>query len=283
MLPYINILGRTIPTYGMLAFAGIVVAICFAVFYFSKYHDIEKEDIFDASMFGIIGIGIGAKLLYIITILPDLIKNFSILDWKTLIPRLLQGGFVFYGGLIGGIIGIYIYSRLFKISFKKLCMILIPVVPIFHSIGRIGCLLAGCCHGREYNGFGSITFYNTNLAPTGVPLFPMQIVESVCNLIIFAIILLTYKKFKGTYKTIGLYFVLYSIIRFMLEFYRGDAVRGIIILSTSQWISIGLFIVGIFIYFYKDKYIKYNWQIIKNKYIIDLQDVKLGINIIHKN
>jgi len=283
MLPYINILGRTIPTYGMLAFAGIVVAICFAVFYFSKYHDIEKEDIFDTSMFGIIGIGIGAKLLYIITILPDLIKNFSILDWKTLIPRLLQGGFVFYGGLIGGIIGIYIYSRLFKISFKKLCMILIPVVPIFHSIGRIGCLLAGCCHGREYNGFGSITFYNTNLAPTGVPLFPMQIVESVCNLIIFAIILLTYKKFKGTYKTIGLYFVLYSIIRFMLEFYRGDAVRGIIILSTSQWISIGLFIVGIFIYFYKDKYIKYNWQIIKNKYIIDLQDVKLGINIIHKN
>ena len=250
MLPYINILGRLVPTYGLLAFIGIVVAICFGVFYFSKFYDVKKEDIFYASMFALIGIGIGAKLLYIITILPDLIKNINVLDWKTLIPILLQGGFVFYGGLIGGVIGLYVYSKSFNISFKKLCLILIPVVPIFHSIGRIGCLLAGCCHGREYNGFGSITFYNTNLAPVGVPLFPMQIVESICNLIIFIIILITYKKFKGTYKTVALYAILYSVVRFVLEFYRGDAVRGIIILSTSQWISIALFIVGIALFIY---------------------------------
>lgn len=253
MLPYINILGRSVPTYGLLAFTGIVVAIWFGVFYFSKFYDIKKEDIFYASMFAIIGIGIGAKLLYIITIIPDLIRNFSSLDWKTLIPKLLQGGFVFYGGLIGGVVGLYVYSKSFKISFKKLCMILIPVVPIFHSIGRIGCLLAGCCHGREYNGFGSITFYNTEFAPVGIPLFPMQIVESICNLIIFIIILLTYKKFKGTYKTIALYAVLYSIVRFVLEFYRGDAARGIVVLSTSQWISIALFIVGILLFVYDKK------------------------------
>lgn len=250
MLPYISVFGRIIPTYGILGFVGIVVAICFGVFYFSKFYDVKKEDIFYAAMFAIIGIGIGAKLLYIITILPDLIRNFNVLDWKTLIPRLLQGGFVFYGGLIGGVIGLYVYSKSFKISFKKLCMILIPVVPIFHSIGRIGCLLAGCCHGREYHGFGSITFYNTQLAPVGVPLFPIQIVESICNLIIFIIILITYKKFKGTYKTIAIYAVLYSVVRFALEFYRGDTVRGIIVLSTSQWISIVLFIVGIALFIY---------------------------------
>ena len=257
MLPYINILGKTFPTYGILAFIGITVAICFGVFYFSKFYDIKKEDIFYATMFALIGIGIGAKLLYILTILPDLIENFNNLDWKTLIPRLLQGGFVFYGGLIGGVIGLYVYSKSFKISFKKLCMILIPVVPIFHCIGRIGCLLAGCCHGREYHGFGSIIFYNTELAPVGVPLFPMQIVESICNLIIFIIILVTYKKFKETYKTIALYSVFYSIVRFSLEFFRGDAIRGIIILSTSQWISIVLFIVGIFLFIYESRS-KYN-------------------------
>ena len=264
MLPYISILGRTIPTYGLLGFTGIVVAICFGVFYFSKFYDIKKEDIFYAAMFAMIGIGIGAKLLYIITILPDLIENFNSLDWKTLIPRLLQGGFVFYGGLIGGVVGLYVYSKSFKISFKKLCMILIPVVPIFHSIGRIGCLLAGCCHGREYHGFGSITFYNTELAPIGVPLFPMQIVESICNLIIFIIILLTYKKFKGTYKTIALYAVLYSIVRFVLEFFRGDAIRGIIILSTSQWISIAFFIIGILLFIY-DKKINKDTNLTKNR------------------
>ena len=254
MLPYINILGKIIPTYGLLAFTGIVVAICFGVFYFSKFYDIKKEDIFYASMFAIIGIGIGAKLLYIITILPDLIRNFNVLDWKTLMPRLLQGGFVFYGGLIGGVIGLYVYSKSFKISFKELCMVLIPVVPVFHSIGRIGCLLAGCCYGREYNGFGSITFYNSDLAPNGMPLFPMQIVESICNLTIFTIILLTYKRFKGTYKTIVLYCVLYSIVRFVLEFFRGDVARGIIVLSTSQWISIALFIIGIFLFVHENKH-----------------------------
>ena len=253
MIPYINILGRAVPTYGLLGFTGIVVAICFGVFYFSKFYDIKKEDIFYASMFAIIGIGIGAKLLYIITIIPDLIRNINVLDWKTLIPRLLQGGFVFYGGLIGGVIGLYVYSKSFKISFNKICMILIPVVPIFHSIGRIGCLLAGCCYGMEYHGFGSIIFYNSDLAPIGVPLFPMQIVESICNLIIFIIILLTYKRFKGTYKTIALYSVLYSVVRFFLEFYRGDAARGIIVLSTSQWISIALFIVGIALFIYDKK------------------------------
>ena len=263
MLPYINILGRIIPTYGLLGFIGIVVAICFGVFYFSKFYDVKKEDIFYASMFAMIGIGIGAKLLYIITILPDLIENFNNLDWKTVIPRLLQGGFVFYGGLIGGIAGLYVYSKSFKISFKKLCMILIPVMPIFHSIGRIGCLLAGCCYGMEYHGFGSITFYNSDLAPVGVPLFPMQIVESICNLIIFIIILLTYKRFKGTYKTIALYFGLYSIVRFVLEFFRGDAVRGIIILSTSQWISIAFLIVGIALFIY-DKKIKKNTDLTNN-------------------
>ena len=245
MLPYINILGRVVPTYGLLAFIGIVVAICFGVFYFSKFYNIKREDIFYTSMFALIGAGIGAKLLYILTIIPDIIINFDNLNWQTLIPRLLQGGFVFYGGLIGGVLGIYIYSKSFKISFNDLSNIFIAVIPIFHSIGRIGCLLAGCCYGREYNGFGSITFYNTNLAPTGVPLFPIQIVESICNLIIFIIVLLTYKKFKGTYKTIALYSVLYSVVRFILEFYRGDDIRGIIVLSISQWISIVLFILGI--------------------------------------
>ena len=115
MLPYINIIGRMVPTYGLLAFTGMAVAICFGVFYFSKYYDVKKEEAFYASIFAIIGIGVGAKLLYIITILPDLIRNFNILNWKTLIPSLLQGGFVFYGGLIGGIVGLYVYAK-FQIS-----------------------------------------------------------------------------------------------------------------------------------------------------------------------
>ena len=84
------------------------------------------------------------------------------------------------------------------------------------------------------------------IAPNGVALFPMQIVEAICNFMIFLVLLVTYKKFIGTYKTIGLYLILYSIVRFTLEFFRGDLIRGIYFsLSTSQWISIVLLIIGI--------------------------------------
>lgn len=251
MKPFINILGRTYATYGIIAFIGVVVAICFAVFYFSKYYNIKKEDVFYSSLFGMIGVGIGAKLLYIITIIPYLIQNFNNLNWKTVIPQLLQGGFVFYGGLIGGIIGVLIYAKTFKISFKTLLMILVPVIPIFHSIGRIACLFAGCCYGKEYHGFGHIVFRDTPYAPVNIPLFPTQIVESICNLIIFIIIFITYKKFKGTYKPIAIYAILYSAVRFILEFYRGDVERGILLgLATSQWISIILFICGVTLFIY---------------------------------
>ena len=167
---------------------------------------------------------------------------------------MLKGGFVFYGGLIGGILGVFIYSKQFKISFKELLLILLPVVPLIHSIGRIGCLCAGCCYGMEYHGFGAITFHDSLLAPNDVPLFPMQVVEAICNFIIFIVLLVTYKKFLGTYKTVGLYLVLYSIVRFTLEFFRGDLIRGIYFsLSTSQWISIVLFIIGIAIFVRESK------------------------------
>ena len=246
MLPYINIFGFEIASYGLMIFIGLFIGSIIAIQYFTKFFDIKKEDVFYCILYAIIGVGIGAKLLYLITNIPFLLENYRYLDlWDTLL-QMLKGGFVFYGGLIGGILGVFIYAKQFKKSFKSLMLILIPVVLLVHAIGRIGCLLAGCCYGMEYDGFGAITFHNSLLAPNGVPLFPMQIVESICNLIIFIILLVTYKRFLGTYKTVGLYLVLYSIVRFVLEFFRGDLIRGIYFsLSTSQWISIVLFIVGL--------------------------------------
>lgn len=246
MLPYINIFGYNIATYGLIIFIGIFIGAIISIFYFTKFFNIKKEDVFYCILYAVIGVGIGAKLLYIITNIPFLIENYQTLDLYNTFLQMLKGGFVFYGGLLGGILGVFIYSKQFKISFKELLLILLPVVPLIHSIGRIGCLCAGCCYGMEYHGFGAITFHDSLLAPNDVPLFPMQIVEAICNFIIFIVLLVTYKKFLGTYKTVGLYLVLYSIVRFTLEFFRGDLIRGIYFsLSTSQWISIVLFIIGI--------------------------------------
>lgn len=255
MLPFITIFGKQYGMYGILGFIGIVVGILFAVFYFTKFYDIKKEDAFYASLFGVIGIGVGAKVLYLITITPTLIRNASTINWKEAIPLLITGGFVFYGGLIGGVLGLLVYAKAFKISFKKLVMIFVPIAPIVHAIARIGCVCSGCCYGKEYHGPGHIVFHHSLYNNNNIPLFPTQIVESMCNLVIFGIIFFTYKKFKGTYKPVALYCVLYGITRFVLEFTRGDEARGILLLSTSQWISIiAVFIgIGLFIYSFKHK------------------------------
>lgn len=252
MLPTINIFGFEVASYGLIIFIGIIIGGVIAIQYFSKFNELKKDDVLFAILYAVIGVGIGAKLLYILTNIPFLIENYQNLDlWDTLM-QMFKGGFVFYGGLLGGILGVYIYAKQFKIPFKSLLLTLLPVVPLIHAIGRIGCLCAGCCYGMEYDGFGAIVFHNSVLAPNNVPLFPMQIVEAICNLIIFIILLCTYKKFLGTYKTLGLYVILYSIVRFILEFFRGDLIRGIYFsLSTSQWISIILLIFGIAIFIYE--------------------------------
>lgn len=100
----------------------------------------------------------------------------------------------------------------------------------------------------EYNicGIGNIKYTNSQFAPNNTNLFPVQLTESACNIIIFIILSYIYKKSKHTEKIIGLYCILYGILRFLLEFLRGDLIRGIELgLSTSQWISIVLIIIGI--------------------------------------
>lgn len=246
MHPYVTIFGHIIGSYAIMSFIAIVISALMAVFYFSKFYNINKEDVFYAFLFALIGCFLGAKLLYIFINLPILIQYILAGKFSDIYLSLIRGGLVFYGGLFGTIFGLWIYAKTFNISFKTLFFIAVPVIPLFHSIARIGCFLAGCCYGIEYHGFGSVIFQKTPYARIGIPLFPTQLIESACNMIIFLILFITYKKFKGTFKTCALYCILYSITRFTLEFFRGDVERGIIIgLSTSQWISIILFIIGI--------------------------------------
>ena len=246
MLPVINLFGIIIPTYGLLVVIGIIVGLVVIINYFIKSYNITKEDALYALVFGVIGAIIGAKLLYIITNINVLIENKE--NIFNVLSTMVKGGFVFYGGLIGGIIGIYIYSKIFKISFKELLLVIIPAVPLMHAFGRLGCLAVGCCYGNHYTGVGSIVFSTSPVAPNGVPLFPVQIIESICNLIIFIILFITYKRYKGTYKSILLYTLLYSITRFVLEFFRGDVIRGkMLYFYTSQWISIAIMLICVLI------------------------------------
>lgn len=248
MLPYIEVLGHQVATYALCIMAGLVLGIIVALVRAGIYQ-CKGEDVLFASFYGVLGLVAGGKLLYLVTILPFLMENFqAIIVNKEIIQALMSGGFVFYGGVLGAVAGIWIYTRQYHLKFMDFLEIMIPSIPLVHGFGRIGCFCAGCCYGRKWPKSLGIEFHNSLIAPNYVPLFPVQLIEAVGNFLIFAAIMGMYHKKRTFGQITGLYFILYSIMRFLLEYMRADADRGIWLgISTSQWISIGILLAGIMI------------------------------------
>jgi phosphatidylglycerol:prolipoprotein diacylglycerol transferase len=247
MLPTISVFGLTIPMYGPLILIGCALGILIAV-YLPVRRDIKKQDIFFCALYALIGVIVGAKLLYLAISLPSFIEAHAQTGW-TLddINVLFTHGFVFYGGLIGAILGVLIYSKQYRLPFWHLTDSLIPSVPLMHAIGRIGCFCAGCCYGRAMDPPFGVYFRADSVAPIGVALFPVQLLESVLNFILFIILFGYSRKPRADRQITGLYIACYGVIRFILEFFRGDGERGILwIFSTSQWISLALIPLGLY-------------------------------------
>lgn len=144
------------------------------------------------------------------------------------------GGFVFYGGLLAGLFYVMISSIRNNLKINEWAF-LVPALALAHAVGRIGCLLAGCCFGIEYGGFGSIDFIGTKRVP-------VQLIEAS---LLFVLGMFLWKSFKNTQnhkKIILIYLLSYSVVRFFIEFLRADEIRGIwwAGLSVSQWISVGI-------------------------------------------
>lgn len=149
----------------------------------------------------------------------------------------LGGGFVFYGGLIFGLLFFLFYSLILKKFDINDSYVFIPSVAIGHAIGRIGCFLAGCC-------YGSVCHLPWSVHMHGRDIHPVQLYESFLLMGLGALSIWAIKKEIAGYKIVLSYLISYSIVRFIVEFFRGDLIRGIywMGLSTSQMVSIALVI-----------------------------------------
>lgn len=247
MCPTITVFGKEIAMYGLCILMGLIIGIFLATLR-SKKTEVEKEDVLYASLLGSVGIAAGGKILYLITIAKPLWeKRIFLFENKEFLFHLLQGGFVFYGGLIGAFVVIFIYCRAYNINIEKMFLAILPSVPLIHAFGRVGCFCAGCCYGIPYGGPMHIIFERSPVAPLGVALFPVQLVESGVNMIIYIILEIIVDKTKSIRIALSTYLITYGIMRFFLEFLRGDKARGILFeLSTSQWISL-VMVLGAFI------------------------------------
>lgn len=241
MHPTFEILGLSIPAYWLCMMTGVSVCSVTAFFRHRRFEELQEVDIINSAALLFIGVVIGSKFLYILTILPIVIRNRQLLlgDLK-LAYEVIGGGMVFYGGLIGALVTLRLYVRKYHLDSRSFFDYFAPLFPLFHCFGRIGCFLNGCCHGKVSERFG-IAFENSPSALNGVPYFPIQLVCSLGELILFFIVRAYEKKHHRSGKAMVLYLALYAAGRFVIEFFRGDMIRGIWAgLSTSQWISLAI-------------------------------------------
>lgn len=243
-------------SYGLMIAIGILAAFSMTEYRATK-KGLEKERIFNLGIWCVIGGLLGAKLLYYITELPAIIKN----------PVLLKNiseGFVVYGGIIGGIFAGFLYCKKNKLDFLSYFDLVMPSISLAQGFGRIGCFLAGCCYGRETNSWFGVVFHDSPYAPSGVALIPTQLISAVADFLLFFILVYLSNRIKAEGTIAGCYLIFYSIGRFLIEFLRNDERGTVGALSTSQFISCFLLIIGICICMITQKRSKRNAQRLTN-------------------
>lgn len=167
-----------------------------------------------------------------------------------------EGGYTLYGAMIAAFSGLVIYCKRHKLNFRQFSDIAAPSTALGIFIGRLGCFAAGCCWGRPTNGaFGVVFSHPESFAGVkGVPLHPAQLYESIGALLLYIFLIwrFRHRKYKGQITFEGL--IIYSTLRFVVEFFRGDDYRGYAFggsLSYGQVVSLiilPLALGGIFYY-----------------------------------
>ena len=178
----------TIYGYGLMIAIGIFAAYTLAEYRARRLEGVDDERVFGLTAWAVAGGLAGGKVMYYITILPQIISD------PSLLYRDLLEGFVIYGALIGGFVGIWLYCRKWKLNLLSYLDLALPSVALAQGFGRIGCLLAGCCYGMETDSAFCIIFQESAYAPNGIPLIPTQIISSVLDFAHFAVLIWFVKK-----------------------------------------------------------------------------------------
>ncbi len=236
----------TIYAHGVFVALGFVAGILLALSIGQK-DGIPKGKIHDMVFYIFIAAIAGSRLFFILTQLEYYTEN--PLD----IVKIWEGGLVFYGGLLFAVPVLFIYLKKNALPVWKTLDVFAPSLAIGHAIGRIGCFFAGSCYGKPTDLPWGVVFNDPNSpAIKGIPLHPTQLYESFAEagIFIFLMILRRHKIFDG--QIMWTYILLYSAARFIIEFFRGDRIRGFIYgdFSIAQGISVVLFFVAVIFLLY---------------------------------
>ena len=220
----------TIYSYGFMLAVGFLTAVWLAKRNIGQNSDFDKEKIIDLVLIMLVFGIIGARLTYVLLNIDEYIRS------PLEIIKIHHGGLVFYGGLITAVLAGWILVRRWKWDFLKTGDILMPYAALGHAVGRVGCLLNGCCYGQPTESFVGICL------PGEInSLHPTQIYSSLSLLAIFVILRVMGDKVKKRGFITYSYFLLYPSARFTIELFRGDVPKILWGLTFSQIVSVLVF------------------------------------------
>ncbi|MCD8333692.1 MAG: prolipoprotein diacylglyceryl transferase [Clostridiales bacterium] len=219
----------TVHTYGLMIAIGIILAVIIAMKRADKL-ELEGEEALNLAIICVVIGFLGAKILFVLENFREFLESpMSVLG---------SSGFVVYGGIVIGILAVFIYCRFIKkISFFRYTDLLFPSVALAQAFGRLGCFFAGCCYGKETDAWWGVVFPEGSFAPAGVALIPTQLISSAGDFAICIILLLYSRRAKKVGDVSAMYLLLYGIGRFCVEILRENTQGGVGNFTTAQMFS----------------------------------------------
>jgi phosphatidylglycerol:prolipoprotein diacylglycerol transferase len=268
-IPYLNF---TIYTYGLLVALSFVIGL-WVMARLAARDGLDKQRVYDLGLWVLVASLVGSKLLMVVTEWDDTYRDNL---GKIFTLDFLRSYGVFYGGFLGAVVASIIVMRIYKMPWWRTADAFAPGIAIGHFIGRLGCFSAGCCWGKPTLAWCGVHFTEKGHEMTNVPtiveqlpepeqhiwaeklgsataalkLHPTQLYEAAALLAIFFILLWMYRRRRFYGQIVLAYAILYSVARFIVEFWRDDPRGEIFGLSTSQFISVLMFFAALagFIY-----------------------------------
>lgn len=235
MYPSLELFGLKVPSYTLMVLVGFLAGLAVALPRRERY-GLSLQDLLGVYLLAGAGSYLGGKIFFAAQGFPQFLEEHA-RTGLSFMTYFAQAGLVFYGGLVGALVCAMLASRLTQAGMWRGLDCVLPSLPLAQAFGRVGCFLVGCCYGLP----SSVGFFMSpeSGGPYEVRIFPIQLVESACCLAIFFLLLRLSRQDRPHGFLLGMYLLLYGCARFVLEFFRGDTVRGFVgPLSVSQWCSV---------------------------------------------
>jgi phosphatidylglycerol:prolipoprotein diacylglycerol transferase len=238
-----EIAGWSIHWYGILVVAGFVAGLWTASRRGLR-HGLAAETVADVGFWLMVGAIAGARLFHVVSYWREDYAGRPV--WEVF--AIHHGGLVFYGGLAGASLATILYARANGVRLWNLADALAPSIALGQAIGRIGCWTNGCCYGRITDLPWAIRF-SADHATGGAGVHPTQFYEAGLDLLLYAglALLHRHRRFEG--QVFAGYLMAYAVLRFGVEFWRGDYNRlylggwatpgqvvGLLVLAAGIWL-----------------------------------------------